>query len=149
MWVRRSVSGSRERDLYSKLEPTGRFELPASGLRNRCSTTELRRHVTGLRLLPVETGRAPRNPERRLVGAAPAQWYPGHPASPSTRVRPGRARARHENRAPRQDAVDASVTTTGEGGTDVGRERPRVALTWTTRVEEARTTQFRPAALAA
>jgi hypothetical protein len=65
------------------------------------------------------------------------------------RVRPGRARARHENRAPRQDAVDASVTTTGEGGTDVGRERPRVALTWTTRVEEARTTQFRPAALAA
>ena len=26
-----------------ELEPTGRFELPASGLRNRCSTTELRR----------------------------------------------------------------------------------------------------------
>lgn len=27
-------------------EPTGRFELPASGLRNRCSTTELRRRAT-------------------------------------------------------------------------------------------------------
>src|SRR6202142_1865367 len=28
---------------HNRVEPTGRFELPASGLRNRCSTTELRR----------------------------------------------------------------------------------------------------------
>src|SRR5437868_14989154 len=35
--------GRVTRTCTQRSKPTGRFELPASGLRNRCSTTELRR----------------------------------------------------------------------------------------------------------
>ena len=65
------------------MEPTGRFELPANGLRNHCSTTELRRRVSrGCRASAARhTPVAPESPDPRTP-ATPWQWYPGEPARP-------------------------------------------------------------------
>jgi hypothetical protein len=64
-------------------KPTGRFELPANGLRNHCSTTELRRRVSR----GVSRFRSPTHPGgargRSFADpATPSQWYPGEPARP-------------------------------------------------------------------
>jgi hypothetical protein len=49
-----NLAGEVNPFLYKDLsEPTGRFELPASGLRNRCSTTELRRQERVLSAVPA------------------------------------------------------------------------------------------------
>src|SRR5207247_11411413 len=66
-------------------EPTGRLELPTGGLRNRCSTTELRRRVFLSDFATFRTGK--RGLRKRRADARSRAWSQ---VDTARRVRPQR-----------------------------------------------------------